>query len=272
MIYKKSIGLFFFMISTFLNCQQSKNKNHDIVNSSDPKSTELFHITHISSGELNNPKLVLVLHGDAPFNNPSYQYIIAKKIADENKNIVAVGILRPGYKDNEGNSSQGERGEAAGDNYTREVLESINNLTTKLKDKYNPSKIVLVGHSGGAAISANLISEYPITYSNALLISCPCNLHKWRKHMKRLQPETQIWDKEVKSLSPIEGVKKIHFSTQITLIHGDNDKSVPINIASEYARELEENQKKFNFIVLEGLGHEVALNDEVFEIISKFVK
>jgi len=252
---------------SMVNGQQVKNKkpNHS-------KSVELFHITYVSSGELNAPKLILVLHGDAPFNNPSYQYAIAKRIASENKNVVVVGVLRPGYEDNEGNRSQGERGEAVGDNYTEKVLTSINALTIELKNKYNPSKIILVGHSGGAAISANLISHYPKTYSNALLISCPCDLHQWRSHMKKLQPEAQIWDKKVSSFSPIGEIKKIDDSAELVVVHGENDEIVPINIAEEYVEELRANNKKVNLITLENEGHEIAFNKKIFELINELIK
>ncbi len=266
----KSYRLIFLMVFICLACQ-TKNENPSDKDSSDSKSAELFHIPFVDSEELNAPELILVLHGDAPFNDPSYQYSIAKKIAAENKNVVAVGILRPGYKDDEGNRSQGERGEATGDNYTKEVLESINNLTSELKNKYNPSRITLVGHSGGAAISANLISQYPDIYSNALLISCPCDLHQWRKHMKKLQPDTQIWDKKVSSLSPIEGIKTIDDATQIAIVHGVNDRIVPINIANEYVNALEENKKNVNLVILEGQGHEVAFNSKVFEILQSLL-
>ena len=75
---------------------------------------------------------------------------------------------------------KGNEEKLSGDNYTKEVLESIHGLTTELKKKYNPSKVILVGHSGGAAISANLLAQYSDTYSDALLISCPCDLHQWR--------------------------------------------------------------------------------------------
>ncbi|WP_196896041.1 alpha/beta hydrolase family protein [Aureivirga marina] len=215
---------------------------------------------------------MLVLHGDAPFNNPSYQYDIAKKIADENSNIVSVGVLRPGYTDFKGNHSKGDRGKATGDNYTAEVLEAIYSLTNQLKKKYNPSEVILVGHSGGAAISANLLTQYSETYSGAVLISCPCDLHQWRKYMKELQPNTTIWDEKVSSLSPIENVKSIDRETQITVIHGDNDKIVPITIAQKYAKELETNNKKVNFVILENQGHEVAQNKKIFEIIKESIE
>ena len=236
---------------------------------SNPSS--LFHIPYTSEGALDSPVLVMVLHGDAPFNNPSYQYRIAKTIAERNKNVVAVGILRPGYEDGEGHRSEGVRGEATGDNYTIEVLESVYHLTNELAGKYKPSKIILVGHSGGAAISANLVSQYSGTYSNAVLISCPCDLHTWRKHMKQLQSGAEIWDVEVNSLSPIEEVKTMDSVTKISLIHGDSDEIVPLSIAEKYDKELEKNSIQVSFEILENQGHAIALNKRVFEIIDALI-
>src|SRR5579883_2560506 len=43
------------------------------------------------SGSLSeHPDLVVVLHGDAPFNKPDYQYAFAAKAAAINDNVVAV--------------------------------------------------------------------------------------------------------------------------------------------------------------------------------------
>ncbi len=235
-------------------------------------STELFHIPYSSPGPLKDPILVMVLHGDAPFNNPSYQYHVAKKIAEENSNVVAVGMLRPGYKDNEGNRSEGERGKTTGDNYTRDVLAAINNLAAELKEQYNPSKIILVGHSGGAAISANLLAEYPHFYAGAVLVACPCDLHEWRAHMKALRPRARIWNKEVNSLSPIEEVERMDDSAQIIVLHGDNDEVVPIDIAKSYVAELEANNKQVNLILLENQGHEIAFDQQVLEAVKRLIE
>ncbi|WP_299532672.1 alpha/beta fold hydrolase [Ulvibacterium sp.] len=271
---KKSTNLIFLIGFTFIciSFVPTHGNNPNYWNSNDSKPSELFHIPYFSPGVLNDPVMVLVLHGDAPFNNPSYQYLIAKKIAEENTNVVAVGILRPGYTDNKGNRSEGERGEATGDNYTLEVLESIHNLTIGLEKEYNPSKVVLVGHSGGGAISANLLARYSGTYSNAVLVSCPCDLHLWRKYMKELQPDAPVWDIEVNSLSPIEEVKNMDDSTQIAVVHGDHDKIVPIDIARKFVRALEMNNKKTHFVTLKNQGHEVALNRKIFEIVKKIVE
>lgn len=271
MDYKKTrLVLLVTLVCLISNQTRSQNHNSKISNVS--KSSELFHIPYVSAGTLKNPVMLLVLHGDAPFNNPSYQYIIAKKIADKNKNVVAVGILRPGYTDKEGNHSKGKRGKATGDNYTKEVLMSIKNLTYELKKKYNPSKVILVGHSGGAAISANLLAQYSDTYSSALLMSCPCDLHLWRKHMKYLRPKSRVWDIKVNSLSPIEELNNIDDSTQIMAVHGENDEIVPIDIAYRFVKELKVNNKKVNFVILKNQGHEIAFNKKIFEIIKELIE
>ena len=216
--------------------------------------------------------MVLVLHGDAPFNNPSYQYGIARKIASENENVVAIGLLRPGYTDNEGNRSAGTRGNTTGDNYTREVMTSIHQLTQQLVDEYSPSKILLLGHSGGAPISVNLTAEYTGFYAGAILISCPCDLHAWRAHMKTLQPDTDIWNLEVESLSPIEEVGRMDDNTSLMIIHGDKDDIVPIKIASRYVDILEANDKQVTLIKLEDQGHEIAFRSAVFDAVKKLIE
>ena len=231
----------------------------------------LFHIPFVSKGDLDAPSLVLVLHGDAPFNNPSYQYGIARKIAKENENVVAVGVLRPGYTDEEGNRSKGNRGNATGDNWNEPVLQSIHTLATALKEKYKASQIILVGHSGGAAISANLLTKFPKSYDAALLISCPCDLDAWRKHMKGLQPEARIWDEAVDSPSPIEQVSRINKEAVVTLVHGVKDETVPVRIASAYRKALKAKDIQAQLIEVKNGGHEIAFNEKIFEILKAWL-
>lgn len=236
------------------------------------QNSELFYRTYSSQGELNSPTLVIVLHGDSPFRTPSYQYAIARIIAKENSNVVTAGILRPGYTDEEGNTSPGIRGNTTGDNYTQEVMDAINRVTQNLVEKHKPSKILLVGHSGGAAISANLLSRYPKTYNSAVLISCPCDLPPWRKHMKSLQPNSNIWDEDVDSLSPMEEIGGIDEQAQIVLIHGDKDEVVPMKIARNYNSKLKAEGKRAKLIQLENQPHDIAFNPKVFQVVSQLVK
>ena len=104
-----------------------------------------------------NPVLVVVLHDDAPRNKPDYQYSFAEQVASANDNVVAVALLRPGYMDPEGNRSEGNRGPSTGDNWNAINTDSIASAITKLKEQLNPRRVVIAGHSGGAAIAANIL-------------------------------------------------------------------------------------------------------------------
>ena len=63
------------------------------------------------------PILVVILHGDAPFNEPDRQYRFAAQVARSHRDVVAVALLRPGYADPQENRSEGERGQSIGDNW-----------------------------------------------------------------------------------------------------------------------------------------------------------
>ncbi|MCE7992901.1 MAG: alpha/beta hydrolase [Roseivirga sp.] len=243
-----------------VSCQQ-KTK---VANRDSEQKQELFFRTYTSDTLEENPVLLLVLHGDSPFNNPSYQYRVARLLAESNTNVVAVGVLRPGYTDEEGNTSEGTKGFTTGDNYTKEVNESIHELTKDLITEHKASKVILVGHSGGAAISANLISEYPETYQSAVLAACPCDLDVWRGHMAKFQPDFDKWKEPVNSLSPIKLVDQINEDATVMLVHGTNDKVVPLEIVKQYESELKSHQKSVELLEIVDAGHDILFDKQVF--------
>src|SRR6516225_10059621 len=79
-----------------------------------------------------HPHLIVVIHGDAPSANPSYQYLFADRAAAALNDVVAVGVLRPGYQDGMGGRSEGDRGFALADNYTLDDIASVANAATAL--------------------------------------------------------------------------------------------------------------------------------------------
>lgn len=216
--------------------------------------------------------LVFVLHGDAPFNKPNYQYVMAEKIAEENENTIAIAILRPGYTDPQNHTSNGVKGLAVGDNYTPEVIEAISEVMEKIKAKYNPSKTLVVGHSGGAAITGNIIGLKTGLMDIAVLVSCPCDVSKWRKHMRKKQPLNLLWYLNVKSISPISVTKDISRETEVIIISGTNDDITPISLSNEYYKELRSLGIKTDFISLANEGHEILLSNPVVNSIRNNLK
>jgi pimeloyl-ACP methyl ester carboxylesterase len=211
-----------------------------------------------SQSRSEHPRMIVILHGDSPFRPPSYQYLFAHQVAFQIDNVMAVAILRPGYSDDSGQKSTGERGETTGDNYTPEVVDAIAEAVNQLKAKFQPEATILVGHSGGAAISANILGKWPAAANGALLVSCPCDLPAWRKHMLVLQ-KAPIWLAPVKSLSPMDYAGKVATTTHVRMVIGSEDPIAPPKFTQEYADALRKNKVPVDVTIGPGMKHDILL-------------
>lgn len=214
------------------------------------------------------PILVIVLHGDAPAAKTTYQYDFAAKAAAQLHKVIFAALLRPGYTDGDGETSDGKHGDATGDNYTPEVLDQLNAAVGQLKSELRPSGVVLLGHSGGAALSADLIARDPGLADAALLLSCPCDVPAWRQHMKTLYP-SPLWDQPVPSVSPMDVVDNISQKTRIWLMVGEKDNVAPPVFTQRYAAALKKHGIDTDVAVLPGRDHEILVDDAVIRELSK---
>lgn len=228
--------------------------------------------TFKSTDVTTSPNLVIVIHGDAPFNNPGYQYTLAKMLAAENSNTIAVGLLRPGYTDPDNIKSPGEKGLTTGDNYTAPIADDIAAAIQNLKALYHPAKTVIAGHSGGAAITADVISRHPGAANAAVIVSCPCNVAEWRAHMKTLQKDTDVWDRPINSLSPNEIAQGIDKKTKVVIITGEKDEVAPTNLSNNYYAQLKQLNLNTELVTIKGAGHEIFLTDSVRHAIEALLK
>ena len=254
--------------------------------------------TFVSEEKSASPILVVVVHGDAPFNEPEYQYAFAGKVATTHRDVIAVGLLRPGYTDPQGNRSDGERGEAAGDNWNARNTEAIADAISGIKRRWNARKVVVAAHSGGAAITANVLGRHPALIDQALLVSSVYDVEKWRQHMFQLtgQPVFQgeietlspielitgmsdqvevtlmvgqltgqpVFQGEIETLSPIELITGMSDQVEVTLMVGSQDEVAPPGFSEQYETAARKHGKKVRLVRLEGEGHEIFLNPAVF--------
>lgn len=218
-----------------------------------------------------HPVLVVVLHGDSPFHNPSYQYLFASRAVNQIDGVLAAAILRPGYADDTNERSQGERGLTTGDNYTPQYVDSIADAVEQLKSRFHPSATVLVGHSGGAAITGNILGRHPSEVNAALIVSCPCVLDKWRQHMMELQ-KNAIWQRPVSSLSPLDLAQKVPASTRVWLIVGGKDDVAPPELTQEYAKALRDHGNDAQVTVAPELPHDILLEPVTMEKLKEVVE
>jgi pimeloyl-ACP methyl ester carboxylesterase len=221
--------------------------------------------------------LVVALHGDAPNAPPSIHDVFAQRVAELLNGTVAVGVLRPGYSDGAGDRSDGERGRATGDNYTAAVVDAITELVGELKTSYAASTVVMVGHSGGAAIVGNILGRSPSSANAALLVACPCNVPAWRRYMLRSYlwpygPMALVFGLPTESLSPLDLAPGVSNKLPVRILVGDQDAVAPVRFSEEYAEALRRQGVDVHLTIARGLEHNIYLEPVVFDELSRLVQ
>ncbi len=211
--------------------------------------------------------LVIVLHGDAPFNKPDYQDRFARAVAQAYPNVVAAAILRPGYTDPEGHTSDGVRGQATGDSYNAENTDALAEATLRLREQFHATRTVLVGHSGGAALTANILGRHPDLAAAAVLVSCPCDVAAWRQHMFQ-KTKFAGFQGPLATLSPIDLADSLPTQASLVLIVGDQDDVAPPSLTRAYAERARAHGATITLVTLPGEGHEILLHPRVLEALA----
>lgn len=223
--------------------------------------------TYKSEHLTGSPVLIVALHGDAPFNNPSYHYRFAKLVSERSEDTVSVGLLRPGYTDADGRASDGERGLAVGDNYDADRVASIASAIKSLGAHYNARKVILAGHSGGAAITAKLLALHPGVVDHAFIVSCPCDINRWRADMFAASGfEGFKGDLDVQS--PIDLAKDVPETSKVSILVGRHDANTTPALSRAYLDALKAAGKQAHLQVVEG-GHEIFLSEDVVSAVSR---
>ena len=225
-----------------------------------------------------HPMLIVVLHGDLleARITPSYHYVFARRFANQTDDVVVAALLRPGYIDGVGDQSGGKRGLATGDNYTPDIVDAIGQTVDTLKAKFLPAATIIMGHSGGATISGDLIGRQPRKVDAALLVSCPCDVPAWRHHMAKerfshIGPLSFLFLLPVKSLSPLDLAGDVPVATRVRMVVGSEDPTAPPKFTEEYAEALRKRGINVTVTVAPGLQHNILLEPVVSEQLNSLV-
>jgi pimeloyl-ACP methyl ester carboxylesterase len=235
-----------------------------------------------------NPVLVVALHGDGGKGppRPSYQYAVAQAIAEgfdkpeipedlrhlRFDDVVAAGILRPGYTDKDGDQSDGRMGNRTGDNHTRQVTEAVVAVVNTLKKDFNARAVILIGHSGGATISANILALYPDTADAALLVACGCDMAAARARYYD-RTGNPAWSARTTSLDPMTSAHEVPAGKKVRLVVGENDDITHPEDIRRYADVLAANGVDVEMVVAPGREHNSILVDPlVFSYLDELVR
>jgi len=210
-------------------------------------------------------KLIIFLHGDGSSGGPSdYMYPRAERFAADG--VVAIAMIRPGYFDSDGNHSSGKSWRKAGDGYRPVVVDAVAAAVKNLKAFHNAQTVILVGHSGGAAISAVILGRFPGLADAAVLASCPCHVENWRIMRRGHNTWTE-------SLSPHAFADAIPAATKVIALTGSRDSNTFPEIAQTYVEQLRQRGLDARFIEVPGASHNgAARSDQFYAAIAELLQ
>jgi len=186
--------------------------------------------------------IVVFLHGDVSGGGPAnYHYGMAEILTALEPNVTAIGLIRPGYQDGQGRRSPGDN-LGRRDQYTRANNDFVAQTLLNIRAAFPGVPLIAMGHSGGAAQLGVVIARYPSIVDIAVLVSCPCDIARWRAS-QNARPYTR-------SQSPQYYVDRIAPETKVITITGSEDNNTFPALGSDFvARHLENGGIGYDLIV-----------------------
>lgn len=207
------------------------------------------------------PTLVVMLHGDVSRGGAAdYLYSFADRIAGANAGVTAVALLRPGYYDDDGQTSPGSNTNRR-DHYTSENNALVAETIRSLRADSGATKVIAMGHSGGAAQLGAIMGKEPGLIDTVVLVSCPCDVPAWRKANGR-----KPWRK---SESPQDFVGSIAPSSRVIAVTGSRDNNTASAWGIAFVKAAAEQGAYSEFFEVSGAKHGFrGLSDKVAELIT----
>jgi dienelactone hydrolase len=163
--------------------------------------------------------------------------------------------------------SDGTEGNAsAHDDYTPGNVAILARALDRLRALNRGKKILLIGHSVGAAMTALLASRFPASADAYLLAACPCDVPQWRQWRNASTGKTGRW---VHSLSPQDEVEKIKASTRIALVVGNKDDNTLAKFSEAYVAGLQRQGVKTRLTYAIGATHVSVLRSPEFFMLAQ---
>ncbi len=191
--------------------------------------------------------LVVWVHGDLPDRSPAaYHVPLARQTAERfaEHRVMAVALVRPGYPDGAGRTSEGTH-LGRSDHHTAAQVDELAGALARLRARFDPRALVLVGHGGGAAMAATLLGRHPRLADAALLLGCPCDLAQWRLGRR-------YWGR---SEDPMRWAHRVPRDARVVAITADGDTLAWPSLAQGYVEALRARDVEARFVPLPRASH-----------------
>ncbi len=201
--------------------------------------------------------LFVLLHGNHTSGSPAVsQYRLAEALASRGPPAtVAVALIRPGYNNAERMYSSGNA-VGRGDNFTAENIDVVADAISRLTVFHRARRLVLVGHSGGAAMAAVTLGRHPGLADAVVLVACPCDVSAWRAMRGRPGVASN-------SESAIRYVDRIPPAARVSVVVGRDDDVTPPAISVAYAEALRARGIAATLSVPAGIDHVTVVDSAI---------
>ncbi len=215
--------------------------------------------------ETNNGVILVFLHGDNQGQLLINTVRSGVRFAEASKTTTLLA-LRPGYRSELGQSDGFNA--FADDDYTAGNVDVVAQALSNIKS-IHAKKIILIGHSGGSAMTALIANRYPTVADAYIIVGCPCNIDEWRAWRNASAGRSGHWSR---SLSPHRETKGIPVTTKIELVVGSNDMNTKPIFSANYVEQLQQQGVKATLTLAEGADHVSVLRSvELYKVINQTI-
>ena len=223
-----------------------------------PKGCLLMKL-HESDAQHFKKVLIVFLHGDngghiTLSDDKGTAVRLSKKL-----NAMVVALQRPGYTSPLGKSDGFTSFQD--DDYTAGNVDILAGALDSLRRHYPGRRILLVGHSGGSAMTALTAARHPAAADAYLLAGCPCDVVAWRAWRAHSGDKSGYWGR---SLSPLKEAGKIKPGTAIRIVVGTKDTNTLPKFSEAFLEKLRAGGVQADLTYVEGAGHASVLKTPEF--------
>ena len=217
--------------------------------------------------------LAVFIHGDRQPVNRENSYVRPYAFLFAGLNAYrfnAIAIARPTYSVPTG-KTVGVPGYYLKDQYIPGAVDGVADAVKALKEHYRPSRLVLIGHSGGSMISAILLGRHPGIADAAVLIAWGCDTQTWRQWRIDSKGRRGQWPE---SLSAWDYIPKIPpASVKVIAITGAADNNTLPKFARRCIDKMKARGIAARLELADDLGHgSVFLSDKILAAVEELMK
>ena len=218
--------------------------------------------------------LFVFLHGDGQPINRENKYRRAYAwlfLGLDAYKVNAIAIARPTYSVVTG-KTVGVPGYYRKDQYIPGAVDGIADALKVLKKHYRPSRLILIGHSGGSMISGIILGRNPGLADAALLIAWGCDTPTWRQW--RIDSAGGGRGHWPESLSAWDYIDKIPVgSTKVIAITGSKDPNTLPKFAKRCIDKMKARGIDARLELAVGMKHNaVFLSDKILKAVEELSK